>query len=94
VAVNTILSARAGIVVDPGDPSSLVAAARRLLSDPVWLRSAGAAGQAFAREAFDMNRVSDRFEAVIYNAVDARSSGSGAAQAAGEPTESSDKTNA
>jgi glycosyltransferase involved in cell wall biosynthesis len=71
-ATQTILRAEAGVVVDPTDSSGLVVAARQLLDDPARLRAAGAAGRAFAREAFDIQHIADRFEAVFYRAVDRR----------------------
>jgi glycosyltransferase involved in cell wall biosynthesis len=72
-AAEVIRRAGAGIVVDPRDTAGLVAAARRLLGDPVRLRAAGAAGRAFARVAFDIGRISERFEAIAYEAAGRRS---------------------
>jgi glycosyltransferase involved in cell wall biosynthesis len=79
-AAEVIRRAGAGVVVDPRDARGLVAAARQLLADPARLRAAGAAGRAFAREAFDIGRISERFEAVVYEAVN-RKSPSGLARA-------------
>jgi glycosyltransferase involved in cell wall biosynthesis len=72
-AKEVIRRAGAGVVVDPGDSAGLVAAAHQLLADPAWLRAAGDAGLAFANEAFDIDRISMRFEAVAYEAVNRKS---------------------
>lgn len=72
-AARAILRAGAGVVVDPTDVAGLVAAARQLLDNPARLRSAGAAGLAYARDTFDIGRISERFEAAIYDAVNRKS---------------------
>lgn len=69
-AAQVITRSGAGLVVDPRDPVALVAAAKRLLADPAMLASAGAAGRAYANNAFDIDRITDRFEAVFTRALD------------------------
>jgi len=72
-AAEIILRAGAGLVVDPQDPAGMVAAARQLLADPERLRTCGAAGRAFAEATFDVERITDRFEAIFYETVNRKS---------------------
>jgi glycosyltransferase involved in cell wall biosynthesis len=72
-AAEVIVRAQAGVVVNPQDSASLVAAARQLLEDPEQLRTAGAAGRAFARATFEIERITDRFEAIFYETLDRKS---------------------
>ena len=72
-AARVVADASAGRIVDPNDVEGLISAARALLSDPVALARAGAAGRAYAIRTFDIERIADRFEAVAYRAVDRKS---------------------
>jgi glycosyltransferase involved in cell wall biosynthesis len=72
-AAKVIVRAHAGVVVNPHHSASLVAAARQLLEDPENLRAAGAAGRAYARATFDIERITDRFEATFYETVNRKS---------------------
>ncbi|MFD6419596.1 glycosyltransferase [Streptomyces sp. NPDC060194] len=54
-----------GLLADPADPAAVTAAALRLLRDPALRASLGRAGHAWARDAFDVRAVADRFTAVL-----------------------------
>jgi colanic acid biosynthesis glycosyl transferase WcaI len=68
-AAKIITRTGAGVVVDPEDPAAMVAAARQLLADPDRLRAAGVAGRAYAQQAFDIDRITKRFEWIFRSAV-------------------------
>ena len=72
LAARTIKRIGAGQVVEPGDVQGFVAAARRLLDDPVSRDAAGRAGRAYAEGAFDIGRVADRFETILRDGIRAR----------------------
>jgi colanic acid biosynthesis glycosyl transferase WcaI len=63
----TIVSAHAGIVLDPGDPDVLVKGAQAM-RDPAARARMGAAGRAYAERAFAIEPITDRFEAVLREA--------------------------
>jgi glycosyltransferase involved in cell wall biosynthesis len=65
LAARLIESRASGIVVEPGDEDAFVAAADALLDDPELRSRLGSAARAYAEEAFDIQRVGDRFEAVL-----------------------------
>jgi colanic acid biosynthesis glycosyl transferase WcaI len=54
-----------GIVADPTSPSSVVAAAGDLLGDRAMRDGAGARAREYAEEAFDIEKITDRFERII-----------------------------
>lgn len=68
LAARTIVDAHAGRVVEPADRPGFLAAARALLADPELRASTGAAGRAYAETSFDIERITDRFEAVLHGA--------------------------
>jgi colanic acid biosynthesis glycosyl transferase WcaI len=72
-AARLILRIGAGRVVDPSPPSALVDAARHMLDSPASLQAAGAAGNAYARQAFDIGTITDEFERILQEAVDRKS---------------------
>lgn len=61
--------AGAGWVTDAAAPDEFVDTAARVLRDPAELERAGAAGMAFARRHFDPERLAERFEAVLDDAL-------------------------
>jgi glycosyltransferase involved in cell wall biosynthesis len=78
-AAETVIKARAGIVVDPGDAEQFVAGARTLIGDPSLRDEAGRRGRQYAEHAFGIEAITDRFEAVIRAAGTSRRSRVGAA---------------
>jgi glycosyltransferase involved in cell wall biosynthesis len=68
-AARLIIRTGAGLVVEPGDNVGLVAAARQLLADPQAMASRGAAGRAYAEQAFDIVPIADRFETTLARAI-------------------------
>ena len=64
-AARTIADAGAGIVVEPGDRGALVNAAQRLASDDALRGACAAAWRRYADTAFDIEAITDRFEAVL-----------------------------
>jgi len=69
LAAATIRAAGAGRVVDSGDTGGLIAAARALIDDPAELVAAARAGRAYAVSTFDIDPITDRFEAIIRASV-------------------------
>jgi colanic acid biosynthesis glycosyl transferase WcaI len=69
-AARTIVDAHAGIVVEPGDRRALTEAAQQLASDPELRAQAGDAGRRYAVSAFEIEAITDRFEAVLSREVD------------------------
>lgn len=65
LAARIVQRAVAGRIVAPGNSSNLVAAARDLLSDADARRVAGENARACALVAFDIGRITDRFEGVF-----------------------------
>jgi len=65
LAARTVERIGAGIVVDPADEAGFMAAADRLRTDARLRAELGANGRAYAERAFDMARITDRFEQVL-----------------------------
>lgn len=65
LAAKTVLDAGAGRVVPPGDPADFVSAARDLLNDPETRRTMGQNARAHAEKKFDIDSITDRFEAIL-----------------------------
>lgn len=65
LAARTVRKAGAGIVVSPSDGQGFVEAAEALLQDPVRREAMGAAARAHAERTFDIERITDRFLAVL-----------------------------
>ncbi len=57
-----------GLVVDPNDPSAWVSAARRLISDVDLRARFGCNARSYAERTFDVERISDAFESVLFSA--------------------------
>jgi putative colanic acid biosynthesis glycosyltransferase WcaI len=72
-AARTIVAAGAGAVADPRNSGAVVAAARDLLRDSDRLHKAGAAGRAYAEKMFDIEQITDRFEALLQAAAERKS---------------------
>ena len=68
LAARTIEGAQAGVVVDAGDQAAFLAAARGLSADPDRRRALGEQGRRHAEAAFDIEAITDRFEALIADA--------------------------
>jgi glycosyltransferase involved in cell wall biosynthesis len=60
LAAKTILRAGAGAVLEPGDHGAFAIAVRDILGDPGRTAAMGAAGRAYAEEAFDIRAICDR----------------------------------
>jgi glycosyltransferase involved in cell wall biosynthesis len=65
-----VQEAGAGSVVEPGDREGFVNAAQGLIADPTRRAVAGRAARAYAEQAFDIEPITDRFEAVLRAAVE------------------------
>jgi colanic acid biosynthesis glycosyl transferase WcaI len=65
LAARIVQRAAAGHIVAPGDTKGLVAAAQELVADPEACRVAGENARAYAEATFDLQRITDRFEAVM-----------------------------
>jgi glycosyltransferase involved in cell wall biosynthesis len=68
LAARTIARSGAGVIVDPNDADTFVADATRLLSDSVRRKRLGDAARTYARAAFDIGTVADRFEDILEDA--------------------------
>jgi hypothetical protein len=77
--------AGAGRVVMPTDERGLVSAAREMLADSDELRRSAAAGRAYAVKTFAIDPITDRFEAIFYEALDRKSHSSSPGAADTEP---------
>lgn len=55
----------AGLVVPPGDEAGFVAAAERILGDSAERQTMGAKAREYAEATFDVERITDRFEAIL-----------------------------
>ena len=68
-----IQKAGAGIVVNPGDSAAASASLNQLLADEGLRQELGAAGRRYAEQVFDIGEMGKRFEDVIHDACDRRS---------------------
>lgn len=69
LAARTVTGAGAGLATPPGDAEAFADAALSLLSDDARRSAMGRAGRAYAERAFSLDRVADKFEQVLENAV-------------------------
>lgn len=69
LAARVVADVGAGLVVAPGDRAGFAAAGLRLMSDAGLRRDMAARGRAYAEATYDVEKVADRFEAVIEAAV-------------------------
>jgi glycosyltransferase involved in cell wall biosynthesis len=69
LSVRLVREAAAGLCVPAGNKQAFVAAADRLRTEPHSCAKFGAAGRAYAENAFDISAVADRFEATFGKAV-------------------------
>lgn len=65
LAARTIRRVRSGIVVDPASFEDMYSATDRLLADRGLRAELGARARAYAEGAFDIDRITDRFETVL-----------------------------
>jgi glycosyltransferase involved in cell wall biosynthesis len=65
LAARTITKAGAGVAVAAGDQAAFMGAVRRLLGDDSARSAAGKKGRAYAETAFDIARITNRFEAIF-----------------------------
>lgn len=72
LAARTLRRAGAGVLVEPTDVEGFCAGVRRLMDDGELRRRLGASGRRYARAAFDLDRVTDRFERVLTSPREAR----------------------
>jgi colanic acid biosynthesis glycosyl transferase WcaI len=64
---NMVEAAEAGLVVAPGDADAASTALRSLLSSPAARGAMGTAARDYAQRTFDVERVGDRFESLLYD---------------------------
>jgi colanic acid biosynthesis glycosyl transferase WcaI len=65
LASRTVVKAKAGLVVDPGDVSGFLKAGERLASDEAFAQLCGRNGRAYAEASFNIKPIADRFETVF-----------------------------
>ncbi len=70
LAARTIARSGGGVVVDPRDRRAFVETTRDLLADPERRRRLGGNARRFSEERFSLGAVTDRFEAVMRDAVE------------------------
>jgi glycosyltransferase involved in cell wall biosynthesis len=68
LAARIVSESGAGIVVSPGDIEGFIAKARGLMANPVARQSHAAAARRYADDHFDIERITDRFMAVMEKA--------------------------
>ncbi len=73
LAARIVAEAEAGIIVDPGDHAAFLAAAKRLKENADLRKRLGANARRYAEQAFDIERIADRFEEVFAKALESRS---------------------
>jgi glycosyltransferase involved in cell wall biosynthesis len=71
-AARFVRSAEAGLVVEPGDPTALAEAIRRLHAEPALRTALGASGRRYVEENFGESRAAAGWEAQLKRAVDVR----------------------
>jgi glycosyltransferase involved in cell wall biosynthesis len=64
---NMVEAAEAGLVVAPGDADAASVALRSLLCSPAARDKMGTAARRYAERTFDVRRVGDRFESLLYD---------------------------
>lgn len=57
--------AQAGVVVDPADPQGFIAALNRLAQEPDTRQAMGQGGRRYAEDAFDVQKIADRFQSIV-----------------------------
>jgi glycosyltransferase involved in cell wall biosynthesis len=65
LSAHVVERARSGIVVPPDDPQAVVAAARMLLEDLALCEELGNNAWRYAKRAFDIERIGDRFDQIV-----------------------------
>jgi colanic acid biosynthesis glycosyl transferase WcaI len=65
LAAKIVVACGAGLVVEPNDLAGFCAAARKLIDSPELRRQYGAAARQYAEANFDIERITDRFEAIL-----------------------------
>lgn len=83
LAAQTLVEAQAGVVVAPGDADGFVQAAIRLLSDDRAAGEMGENGHRFARTEFDIDRIGEKFEGFLAEAIERRAAAPGSQSKAG-----------
>ena len=69
LAARTVTNAGAGLTTHPGDAEAFSTAVLALLTDDDRRAEMGGAARAYAERAFSLDRVTDRFEALLADAV-------------------------
>jgi len=69
-----VVESGSGLVVDPDDQAGWVAAARELAADGDRRAGMASNARAYAEQAFDIERITDEFEAVLTSAIRHRAS--------------------
>jgi len=72
LAARILADAGAGVVVEAGDATGLVAAARRLHDDDELRTAMGISGRTYAETNFDVTAVAARFQDVFQRAIERR----------------------
>jgi glycosyltransferase involved in cell wall biosynthesis len=65
LAARIVVDCGAGLVVEPTDVPGFTAAARRLAEDAALRDRCGQAARQYAETHFDIDRITDRFEAIL-----------------------------
>jgi len=68
LASRIVMECGAGLVVEPGDVEGFCQAARQLIDVPQQRADAGAAARRYAETHFDIERITDQFEALLAGA--------------------------
>jgi colanic acid biosynthesis glycosyl transferase WcaI len=72
LAAEVVRRSGGGVVVEPGDASAWTAAAQTLAQDPEGRAAFGVRARLYAEANFDIQKIADRFEVVLANAVERR----------------------
>jgi glycosyltransferase involved in cell wall biosynthesis len=82
LAARLVRETGAGLVVRPGDRAGFGEAAGRLRADAAAREAMGRRARAWAESAFDIERITDQFEQVLWRAAGGRSGAEGAGERA------------
>jgi colanic acid biosynthesis glycosyl transferase WcaI len=65
LAARIVKDAGAGVVVGPADPKAFIEGAHRLMKDQQLIASMSNRGRMYAETHFDIEKITDRFEAIL-----------------------------
>ena len=68
-AAKNIITANAGIIVEPDDINAFVTNARRLYGDDKLCTKMGKNGRTYAEQTFSIQKIGNKFEDILHNCL-------------------------